>query len=76
MKKLKLKYVRIIFIDEKCIEISGLDIDHIETIANTSGFVVKIYHNSIRPCKSHIETCLYEMETIKTINQRWEKEGE
>ena len=76
MEKLKFIYLRIEFIDGESTVFFNSNIDHIESYANsTEGFVVKVYYKD-KSCKSHIETCIYDMKTIKSINQRWERVGD
>ena len=76
MKNLKFNYLRITFVDGKSVEFFNSEIDHIEAHANTyAGFVVRIFYDltEMLHMNSHVDEYIYKIESIKFIEQRWEK---
>jgi len=74
MKSLKFKHLRITFIDEKSVEFSSALIDHIETIADSNDFIVKLFYIILDDeTNSHTERYVFNIESIKLIEQRWKK---
>lgn len=75
MRDLKFKYLRITFKDGTSKEFFMSDIEHIETNANSTNFVVRIFINDIKAFH-HMDEYFYEINQIKEIEQRWEAPNE
>ena len=73
MKNLKFRFLKIQFKDGAYKIFNDSVINHIETDANSLTFRVKIFVNDIK-AHSHIDEYIYEIDQIKEIEQRWERE--
>ena len=74
MRNLKLKYVRITFIDGKSVEFNNELVDYIDVCADSDGFNVKLYYIILdNETTSHIERYIFDIDLIESIEQRWKK---
>ena len=74
MRNLKLKYVKITFIDGKSVEFNNELVDYIDVCANSYGFNVQLFYIILdNETTSHNERYIFDIDLIESVEQRWKK---